>query len=161
MQAWSEDGVRKERTGWRCEDISARHRQWGFNCPAVDLDFVMAEFNHGAPVALIEYKHHLARHPDVLHPTYRALRALADGYSSGPLPFLVVFYHPEDWWFRVTPVNEPAIAHYHHVVGIAISEQRFVKSLYLLRKASLSVIDERTIAGLSSVVPIISGQLAF
>jgi hypothetical protein len=32
-----------------------------FNCPAVDLDFVMAEHNHGLPVALIEYKERHAK----------------------------------------------------------------------------------------------------
>jgi len=31
--------------------LSDRHRQWGDDCPMVDLDFLMCEYNHGVPVA--------------------------------------------------------------------------------------------------------------
>lgn len=153
MQQWSRDGVRQERTGWRCDAISERHRAWGFNCPAVDLDFVMAEFNHGKPVALIEYKHRWAREPNIQHSTYRALRALADGYKDGPLPFVVVFYCPDDWWFRIIPVNEPATEHWKHCLGEKLTEQRFVKGLYLLRKQVLTQEDEAIIARLNGSLP--------
>ena len=57
MKNYSVDGVRQERTNWRDQELSARHRTWGFNCPAVDLDFLMVEYNIGKPVGLIEYKH--------------------------------------------------------------------------------------------------------
>lgn len=153
MQAWSDDGTRLERTGWRDQAISERHRAWGFNCPAVDLDFVMAEYNHGLPVALVEYKDRHARLPRLSDPTYRALSALADGYSGGALPFLVAFYDSSEWWFRVLPVNEPAHRHYRHVANEPITEQRFVRSLYLLRKAALTAEDERVIAALSRILP--------
>jgi hypothetical protein len=153
MQTWSLDGVRQERTGWRCDAISLRHRQWGFNCPAVDLDFVMTEFNHGKPVALIEYKDRRAQEPNLQHSTYRALTALADGYKDGPLPFLVAFYCPDDWWFRVIPVNGPANNHWKHCVGIKLTEQRFVKGLYLLRKRELTKQDDLVIGKLNDRVP--------
>lgn len=112
MNARSDTGVRLERTGWRCQDISQRHRLWGWNCPGVDLDFVMAEYNHGLPVAIVEYKANGAFIPDFNHATYRALRALADRYRDDPLPFLVAFYDPTAWWFRVMPVNQRAMQHY-------------------------------------------------
>jgi len=153
VQAWSPDGVRQERTNWRCADISERHRRWGFNCPAVDLDFVMVEYNHGKPVALIEYKERHAKEPVLLHPTYRALTALADGYSPAPLPFIVAFYCAEDWWFRIIPVNVRAQEYFGHVAHTPISEQRFVRGLYLLRKQSLTAADERAIAELNNIVP--------
>jgi len=153
VQVWLPDGTRKERTGWRCEAISERHRMWGFNCPAVDLDFVMAEFNHGLPVALIEYKERHATQPHLMSPTYRALTALANGYGGGPLPFFIVFYDPVEWWFRVVPVNEPAYSHYRHVLNELITEQRFVRSLYLLRKKTLSLEDEEVIRRLSTTLP--------
>ncbi len=38
--------VRQERTGWRDEKISQRHREWGYNCPAVDLDFEVVDRVH-------------------------------------------------------------------------------------------------------------------
>ena len=75
--------VREERTGWRDARISARHRLWGFNCPSVDLDFLLVEYHLGKPVGLVEYKHYQAQEPNVIHPTYRALIDLADHYQPG------------------------------------------------------------------------------
>lgn len=136
MQNWSPDKVRQERTGWRDEAISSRHRVWGFNCPAVDLDFLVAEYNVGKPVALIEYKHNLAWIPNLQHATYRALSDLADGYRDAPLPFLVVFYWPDLWAFRVLPVN--TVAHEHFITGDTFSEREFVRRLYRLRRLVLT-----------------------
>jgi len=153
VQDWLPDGTRLERTHWRDHRISERHRLWGFNCPAVDLDFVMAEFNHGKPVALIEYKERHAREPNLGHPTYRALADLANGYKDGPLPFLIAFYDAEEWWFRVVPVNDRAKQHYKHCLDEVLSEQRFVRSLYLMRKARLERSDEEVIGKLSMALP--------
>jgi len=160
-QDWTKDGVRMERTGWRDNEISERHRQWGFNCPGVDLDFVMLEYNHGVPVAVVEYKHKNAREPNMSHPTYNALRHLADNHSGGALPFLVVFYCPEEWWFRVIPGNERAREVYSHTMDEAdsetaycvLSEQRFVRSLYYLRGVKLNENDKAVIARLNDVTP--------
>ena len=73
MQSYKTNGVRAERTGWRDQALSDRHREWGFNCPSVDLDFLMVEYNIGLPVALVEYKNERAWMPDFRHATYRAL----------------------------------------------------------------------------------------
>lgn len=136
MQNWSPDGTRSERTGWRDESISRRHREWGFNCPAVDLDFLVAEYNIGKPVALIEYKHFRARQPVLKHATYRALADLADGYANSPLPFLIAFYWPDIWAFRVTPVNN--VANQHFADGELLCERDFVARLYRLRRLTLT-----------------------
>jgi hypothetical protein len=119
----------------------------------VDLDFVVAEYNHGKPVAIIEYKDRHAQPPDLSHATYKALSSLADGYAGGPLPFLIATYCPVDWWFIVTPVNERACLFFKHVANIAITEQRFVRGLYLLRKAVLDANDERAILRLNTILP--------
>ena len=37
--------------------LSGRHRVWGSNVPAMDLDFILAEYDKCVPVALIDYKH--------------------------------------------------------------------------------------------------------
>ena len=125
--------VRPERTMWRDAALSLRHREWGFNCPAVDIDFIMAEFDHSAPVALVEYKHCTAAPVDPQSPSMQALRLLADNYSPGALPFIVAFYDPDQWSFKVTPMNKKAEAHYRHCLGEVLSERRFVKSLYAMR----------------------------
>jgi hypothetical protein len=130
MQRFSDDGTRQERTGWRDESISKRHREWGWNCPAVDLDFLMVEYNLGLPIGLIEYKHYKAAEPNIKHATYRALCALADGYRD-PLPFLIAFYWPDNWAFQVLPINETAKKHFKHAE--ALSEYDFVYRLYRIR----------------------------
>jgi hypothetical protein len=136
MQLFSEDGTRQERTGWRDEEISKRHREWGFNCPAVDLDFLVVEYNFGKPVALIEYKHNKAAPPILKHATYSALSALADGYTDGPLPFVVAFYWPGVWAFRITPVNKAAFDAFQD--GEMLSEYEFVRRLYKLRRLTIT-----------------------
>lgn len=132
---WRDDGVRAERTGWRDEAISARHREWGFNCPAVDLDFFVAEYNLGKPVALIEYKHFRARPPVLEHATYRAIIDLANNHRRGPLPFVIAFYWPEVWAFKTTPVNDAARRHF---IDDIYSERDFVRVLYRMRRIVLS-----------------------
>ena len=47
--------VKEERSGWRDEMLSQRHRDWGFNCPAIDIDFLLIEYNSAKVKALVEY----------------------------------------------------------------------------------------------------------
>lgn len=129
------DNVREERTGWRDNEISARHRMWGFNCPCVDLDFLVAEYNVGKPVALVEYKHKGARDPILEHPTYRALKLLADGYSGGALPFMIAFYRKDIWAFKVMPVNNESAKWFK--VGEVVTEREYVSRLYKMRNLIL------------------------
>jgi hypothetical protein len=147
--------VRVERTGWRCEEISKRHRLWGYNCPAVDLDFLVSEYNHSKPVALIEYKEIHAQLPDFnnLHPTHKTLMALADGFNKGALPFMIVFYCSQNWFFKVFPINDVAKILYGHIAGMEITEKRFVTSLYRLRKIALTIDDKKIINALNDTLP--------
>jgi hypothetical protein len=112
----------------------------------------MLEYNHGRPCALVEYKHINAQKVNPGHATYRALVALADGYSEGALPCFVARYDPADWSFRITPLNESARAHYSHCLEDVLTEQRFVQSLYLLRKKVLTAEDMKVIKALSNTV---------
>lgn len=129
--------VREERTGWRDEEISNRHREWGWDCPAVDLDFLMVEFNRGKPVALVEYKKHTAvlPRPDQIgkSPTYKALGALA---KASDLPFFIAVYWPSVWAFRVWPLNKRAVDVFPAKAGGCwpmITERQYVGLLYALR----------------------------
>jgi len=98
--------VRRERTNWRDERISKRHRQrWGWDCPALDLDFLLLEYDRGKAVALVEYKNEQAATAHSTHPSYRALIDL--GNRAG-IPVFGVRY-ADDWsWWRVTPLNDMA-----------------------------------------------------
>jgi hypothetical protein len=126
-----------ERTGWRDQEISNRHRVWGFNCPSVDLDFVMVEYNFGAPVAVVDYKHHLSSIPvGPSHPTMKALGSLY-GANGEQLPFFVAYYWPETWAFRVKPFNDSA----REILSTEccdMCEREWVQLLYALRQQHLS-----------------------
>jgi hypothetical protein len=98
--------VRKERSNWRDEKLSAWHRdKLGYNCPAADIDFLMVEYDKGKPAALVEYKREDAIVQDINHPSYRAVAILANGVS---VPFFIVRYSIGLTWFGVIPVNEVA-----------------------------------------------------
>lgn len=137
-----------ERTGWRDAELSARHRAYGFACPAADLDLLLVEYHVGAPVAIIEYKHHLAKPVDLAHPTYRALKALADGFSPRPLPFLVVRYWPDVWAYEPQPVNAEALKRFRP--GWILTERQYVEALYELRD---QVLCDEVLVRLNTEVP--------
>lgn len=120
-----------ERSGWRDMELSLRHRDWGFNCPAADIDFLMVEYNVGKPVALVEYKRFTAKAPDTTHPTYRAIRDLADGYREGGLPFYMAFYWPTTWAFKIYPLNDRARKFFQH--GERLTEEEYVQRIYRMR----------------------------
>lgn len=143
MTARLPDDVRSERLGWRDERISRRHREWGYDCPAANLDFVVIEYSLGRPVALVEYKHHNAAEPDMDSPTNRAMRELA-----GVLPYFVAHYWPDSWAFRLWPGN--AAAREHCEDGQAFTERAFVTLLYRLRALAVR---EHVLAKLSTELP--------
>jgi hypothetical protein len=135
-------GVRQESTGWRDEWISKRHRSWGMDCPATDIDFLMVEYDHREPVALVEYK------------TLGSLdqigieRALLDHYpvsklaTLAGLPSLIVGYDSHDVTFRVRATNAVAehIGNGEALMGTRwwrLSEKEYVRLLYLIRKRVL------------------------
>lgn len=78
--------VRPERTGWRDIELSKRHRCWGWNCPAIDLDLVLLEYDRGKAVAIVEYKHERTPLQFPTHPSYQALIDLADRAGLPVLP---------------------------------------------------------------------------
>jgi hypothetical protein len=118
----------EERLGWRDQALSERHRLYGLDCPAVDIDFLMLEYNYGQPVALIDYKFHVLEQVDVEHPSLRAISILAD---RGAIPFFVVRYWRSPWSYAVEPINVLA----NDVVQeqTEMSEVTFVRFLYDLR----------------------------
>lgn len=122
---------REERSGWRDQALSMRHRLYGADCPAVDLDFLLVEFDTGKPVAVIEYKAGDPRPLDLEHPSYRALRHLAD---ASRIPLVIAFYSPL-WSFTVYPCNDHAREWF--TAGEQLSELEYVRRLYALRGREL------------------------
>lgn len=96
--------VSPERSGWRDRELSARHRQWGWDAPFVDFDGI--EYDDGQPLFMVEYKHEDAPPVSPQASNVRALVAVADRAN---LPFFVVRYGREpEWWFIVRPANSVA-----------------------------------------------------
>ena len=120
--------VKGERTHWRDAALSERHRLYGADCPAVDVDFLLVEFDCGRPCALVEYKSGDPRPLDFEHPSYRALRHLAD---ASRIPAAVVFYSPSFWHFTGYPLNARAVEWFAE--GEVLSELEYVTRLYRLR----------------------------
>jgi hypothetical protein len=120
--------VRPERTNWRDQRISQRHRRWGWDCPAVDLDFLLLEYDRGRAAALVEYKHEKAPPQYATHPTYRAMIDL--GNRAG-IPVFGVRY-AEDWsWWRATPLND--LAREHLPQQTTLTEEQWISLLYRIR----------------------------
>ena len=126
--------VKAERTGWRDLRLSERHRRWGWDCPAVDLDFLFLEYDKGKAVALVEYKHELALVQHSTHPTYQAMIDLGNRAS---IPVFGVRYADDFTWWRVTPLNSWAKT-FCEEVGLSqsattMTEEEWVAFLYHIR----------------------------
>lgn len=120
--------ARKERTSWRDLHLSQRHRLWGLAVPAVDLDFLLLEFDRGRPTALIEYKgeHAAAQFPS--HPSYLALCNLGD---RADVPVFAVRYAQDFSWWKVVSLNLPAKKLFPS--RQEFTERQFVTWLYNIR----------------------------
>jgi hypothetical protein len=126
--------VKPEGTGWRDQRLSARHRDWGFNVPAVDVDWFVIEYDLAKVMAVIDYKHDPAYWPpDETSANARALRDMAD---RGRMPFFIVAYGVDLDWYEPWCVGElaSAWADYH---GKRLSELEWVEFLYRLRARRL------------------------
>ncbi len=119
--------VTQERTGFRDEALSRRHRLWGFNCPATDVDLLMVEYDHGRPMALVEYKEYSAREAEP-----NAIKALCLLANNSRIPFFVVRYLRDLSRFRSFAQNDFARG-FLPTDGEALTELEFVTLLYRLR----------------------------
>lgn len=124
----AERQVRPERTQWRDQALSERHRQWGFDAPAVDIDFLMVEYDSEKPCALVEYKAYQGRKINLEISGIRAVNALA---QIARLPFFVVAYHPTQFWVYVKAMN--AMAQKQFTQTTLLTEAQYVSFLYRLR----------------------------
>jgi len=95
-----------ERTNWRDERLSRRHREWGDINRMTDIDFLVIEYlDDGYPVAIIEYKNENCKPIPTNNYNLKALIRLGDRAN---LPFFVVRYDSLLTWFIVMPANNKA-----------------------------------------------------
>lgn len=119
-----------ERTGWRDQPMSDRHRKWGQNCPMVDIDFLVVEYDYCVPIALIEYKNERAEIKEDAN--YKTLIRLGN-MSRLPL-FRVQYANTFEWW-QVESLN--GFAEHHLSAQTKMTERQYVTFLYKLRGRKL------------------------
>ncbi len=103
---------------YQCRWLSHRHRRWGPDAPMVAIDCLLYDPAAGEPVAIVDGKcavdadgariaqaRHLAAaglHDEPPHPSYLAVKRLAD--LARIAAFVVLYSHRHDW-IRVWPTN--------------------------------------------------------
>jgi hypothetical protein len=137
-----DNSVAQERTEWRDREVSRRHRDWGYDCPAADIDFL--EYDRGRAVALCEWK--LGKdweENDAATQAYNAndwsLKAMRDLADRASVPLFVIVRQKDMAWFKIYPESKLARAAFDNSgVGVSMykaeSEAEFVAFLYWLRK---------------------------
>lgn len=120
--------VKQERSGWRDLELNNRHRKWGWDCPAVDLDFLFLEYDKGQPVCIVEYKHEKAALQFACHPTYQAMINLG---SRAGIPVFAARYKGDFTEWIIVPLNK--IAKEKLSERKTMTEREWVTFLYELR----------------------------
>lgn len=141
--------------------LSERHQDfWGDDCPAVDLDFLMCEYNHGVSVAIVDYKWFGVDIAKTNSKTFQTLSELY-GPDHNQLPFFIARYWPDTWAFRLIAVNDAAKGAVRRIssnrldpaIQIPLTEQQYVTFLYRLRKEALDARDRRYVDRLNTDYP--------
>lgn len=125
--------------------LSAKHRTWGYNVPAVDIDFLMIEYDQSVAKALVEYRHiNGAVRVDA------SVQAIIDLADRAGLPFFIVqYYYATDdgrtkWkeaaidtpaFFRITTMNK--LAEQAYFSDEWINEQQYKEWLHQIRGRSV------------------------
>ena len=123
--------VAQERTGWRDLAFSKRHRLYGDDCTAVDLDYMpfrLDEYYRGEPVGLIEYKNENVPFQNYSKPNFQALINLGNKAS---LPVYCVYSSKYFSRFIVDPLNHYAEKFFMN--RTKLTEHNYVKFLHDLR----------------------------
>lgn len=132
--------VKPELTGERDLALNNRHRLWGVDCPAADIDLLMVEYDRASPVAMVEYKKESAEIPGHNTATMTALRRLAD---NAGVPFYVTRYSPGFSRWEARAGNANAKMTLDNSYWLTGDEEWWVRFLYRLRgrEVPASVLD--------------------
>jgi len=123
--------VKQERTSWRDEGLSKRHRLWGWDCPAIDIDFLLIEYNQGKAYALVEYKN---EHAPTQHTVFdgrrnKSYEALIGLGNAANVAVIGCRYADDYSWYKPVPLNEKA-QEFLPKGGIKMSEQDWIRTLH-------------------------------
>ncbi len=123
------NSVRQERTHWRDETLSERHRLWGYDCPAVDVDFLLVEYDRREPCAIVDYKHEQLAvwHRNASSSVIASLATKAD------IPAFVCAYAKDFSWLWPIPLNPQAKKWIPEHDGKRLTEKEWVTLLYQMR----------------------------
>lgn len=124
----SQREVKPERSGWRDLRLNQRHRMWGWDCPAVDLDLLFLEYDKGIPTAIVEYKHENAPPQYASSANYQALINLG---NRAELPVFAVRYTNDFEWWEAIPLND--LARKWCPERKQMKESEWVRLLYQMR----------------------------
>lgn len=124
--------VSPERTGWRDEGLSRRHRQYGFDCPGVDIDFLLIEYDYGKACAIVDYKR---KNPETVKHNHPNVKAMVDLGNRANIPVFITFYAKDFSWFYPVPVNK--LAGQYFPENKIITEREWVILLYRMRGREL------------------------
>ena len=125
--------VSPERTGWRDKRISERHRDfYGFDCPGVDIDFLLVEYDHARACAIVDYKQESLQR---WNPNSTNMRALKDLGDRAKLPAFVCAYADDFSWYYPIALNDAARRFLPQ--DKKITEKQWVELLYHMRGRSL------------------------
>lgn len=126
-------GVKQERSGWRDEGISRRHRAYGTLCYAVDMDFVLVEYtarnNKIKVAAIVEYKNEQAAPQYESQANVQAIKWLAD---KAQVPFIACRYTNDFKIMKLAALNDCALL-YIPERRKEVSEIEYVRLLYRMR----------------------------
>ena len=136
--------VTKERTGVRDLTLNLRHREWGVDCPATDID-CLVEIARGKPVAIVEYKKDNAD-LEQSRQSWKSLSILAD---KAQIAFYIAVWtlSAGEYTFRIERANDIAVRLIRDHLGTndetqALSEREYVRFLYLIRDRDPRAVDD-------------------
>lgn len=148
------NGVRKERSHWRDEEISERHRDYGVQCAAVDGDFTLYEYVSRRVVAIAELKWCRAKYVDLDGANINAQRDLAH-HERGLLPLWIAWYWKNPWAYCIHPLNSAAEKLFTPMQRM--SEYDYVRQLYTVRQRTFELAFSREKLSLSVTPPPFDG----
>jgi hypothetical protein len=130
----------KERTGWRDAKLSERHREYGFDLPCADIDFIFLEYDAMLPVAVMEYKRFTGRDAFTITAADIAMSRLRDN-NGDPLRYFRVIYWDDPFAFKVTRLRDLSNGNKGNSIRdndwIDMTELKYVEFLYWLRERTM------------------------
>ena len=134
MPIYDENGVRqREAKEWRDEWISERHRTWGYELPATDIDFMLVEYTGDRPVALIEYKTTNSIDYVGWLKVLRGHRPVSNLATQANLPSFIVAYDIKTITFYLKGTNQLSEIYGSQVAWTVMNEASIIGFLKSLR----------------------------